>query len=112
MSSAVKVTRKSDLLFQKVFLRSKEMSVPENDYETLIDLHDFKFILAPQWCEKLVEKPEIVVLVTSAPKNFENRRTIRETWGNCSSQTLILFLVGNVELIEDQMKLEEEFQVT
>jgi hypothetical protein len=95
-----------------VFSRSKEMSVPENDFKTLIDLEDFKFILEPQWCEKLVEKPEVVVLVTSAPRNFQNRQTIRETWGNCSSQTLVLFLVGSVELIEEQMKLEEEFQVT
>jgi len=48
----------------------------------------------------------LLVLVTSAPRNVENRRTIRETWGRGFHR--VLFLLGAVESRDAQVALEEE----
>jgi hypothetical protein len=83
----------------------------KTDFGTLIDLKDFKFILKPQQCSELENKPEVVVLIVSGAGYAEPRQTIRDTWGKSSGRMLVFFLLGGVENIEDQKKIDEEFQV-
>jgi hypothetical protein len=84
----------------------------ENDFQTLIDLKEFKFILNPPRCSELKEKPKVVALIVSGASHFENREMIRETWGKAVGKMFVLFLLGAVEKVEDQWKLDEEFQVS
>lgn len=79
-----------------------ELSI--DDESTLIDLKNFKFIRNHNMCNKT--SPLLLIMVHSAPKNFQKRSVIRETWGRESSLVTTLFLVGWSE--EYQMELEEE----
>jgi hypothetical protein len=83
----------------------------ENDFETLIDLKCFKFKLNPPQCSQLREKPKVVAFIVSAAGNFESRQTIRQSWGNAVGKMLVLFLLGGVERVEDQRRIEDEFKV-
>lgn len=78
------------------------------DFNQLIDLHDFEFIKSPLKCEKLVHQPKIVIIVHSAPYNFNKRRVIRETWGEKDHRALLLFLIGDVNSTSLQNKLDNE----
>ena len=75
------------------------------DRTLLIDLKDFRFQLNSFPCNG--SSPLLLlVLVTSAPGNLENRRTIRETWRRGFRH--IIFLIGAVESRAVQAALEEE----
>ena len=76
-----------------------------SDRTTLIDLKDFTFQLNSVPCNGS-SSLMLLVLVTSAPGNVEERRTIRETWGRGFHR--VLFLLGAVESRDAQAALEEE----
>lgn len=84
--------------------------LPKNDFSQLIDLKDFEFLIAPQTCRELSRPPNLVVLVHSAPGNFEKRAVIRETWGSRRNDTRahLLFLIGAVTSTNLQDKIERE----
>ncbi|XP_015183110.1 PREDICTED: beta-1,3-galactosyltransferase 5-like [Polistes dominula] len=78
--------------------------LPSDDKSTLIDVKDFKFIINHDPCNKT--QPLLLLLIHSAPANFPKRNVVRETWGQKSSDIILLFLVGFSE--EYQEELEEE----
>lgn len=86
-------------------------TLPKNDHEKLIDLKNFEYLMNPKSCNDLVKPPVIVVLIHSAPDNFNKRQTIRETWGKFDSRSLLLFLLGNVNSSTLQHKLYLENQI-
>jgi hypothetical protein len=108
---SMKVSRKNEEQLEKDPRLEQLQLLPADDFGTLIDLKDFKFILSPQQCSKGNDEPEAVVLITSSSRNFLARKTVRDTWGKSVSRVLIFFLLGGVENIEDQIKIDEEFQV-
>lgn len=71
-------------------------SIPKNDFSQLIDLTDFQFVVNTMTCRNLTRQPLVVILVHSAPGNFDKRRTIRETWGERDERALLRFFVGRV----------------
>ncbi|XP_043466990.1 beta-1,3-galactosyltransferase 5 [Leptopilina heterotoma] len=86
----------------------KVSELSNGDENTLIDLKNFKFLLNHDMCNKT--QPLLLMMVHSAPKNFDKRNVIRETWGRASSSSsssvTTIFLVGWSE--EYQAELETE----
>ncbi|XP_011181872.2 uncharacterized protein LOC105211890 [Zeugodacus cucurbitae] len=92
---------------------AREYSFPADDFEKLIDLHDFTYLISQEACGRDVQA---LILVHSAPANEEKRRLIRETWGNTEQlppvngvmPLRIIFLVGNVDSEALQLDIERE----
>ncbi|XP_047347602.1 beta-1,3-galactosyltransferase 5-like isoform X1 [Vespa velutina] len=78
--------------------------LPSDDKSTLIDIKDFKFTINHDPCNKT--QPLLLLLIHSAPGNFPKRNIVRETWGQKSSDLILLFFVGLSD--EYQEELEEE----
>ncbi|XP_059225442.1 uncharacterized protein LOC106083981 [Stomoxys calcitrans] len=73
-------------------------ALPEEDFNQLIDLHDFHYIVPQPVCSSDIEA---LILVHSAPRNNEKRQIIRETWASIGhhmveSPLRVLFLLGYV----------------
>lgn len=91
---------------------------PKDDFNTLIDIkNDFEFLInqepCPLWRSLRTNKVSpivlVLVLVQSAPDNFEKRVTIRETWGNITDPAMKLyFLLGSVDSPNLQIKIRME----
>lgn len=86
--------------------------VSKKDFQSLIDLEDFEFLLNHSPCESFKVQPQVVILIHSAPKGFQKRRVIRETWGKIDPRSLMLFLVGTTNSTETQKKIDDEFKVS
>ena len=100
---------KSD--FISVVTQEEQLNeLPVNDFQQLIDLNDFKFKINHQPCSELSYEPSIIILVHSAPDNFQKRKFIRETWGKKDTQMFLMFLVGSVDsnILQEKMDSENE----
>ncbi|XP_072399035.1 beta-1,3-galactosyltransferase 5-like isoform X1 [Diabrotica undecimpunctata] len=84
----------------------KVLHVPENDYNQLIDLN-FNFSMINFICNETIPLL-LLVLVHSAPVNFDKRQTIRETWGEKEENVKVLFMVGSVHSEHTQKMIEAE----
>lgn len=82
--------------------------LPSNDFHTLIDLDKFTFLMNQEACNALTKQPFILILIHSAPKNWQKRNVIRETWGGEDPRARVLFLLGAVTETGLQRKLEQE----
>lgn len=85
--------------------------LPKNDFRKLIDLNNFEYLMNPKTCKDLIKSPQLVILIHSAPDNFQKRQTIRETWGGSQINSLVLFLLGSVNTATLTTKLELENQM-
>ncbi|PSN35141.1 hypothetical protein C0J52_26270 [Blattella germanica] len=85
-------------------LQGEELSA--RDQSTLVDLPDFKFHMNHSPCNEQ-RPPKLLVMVHSAPKNYEKRLQIRNTWGSVLEGTLI-FVLGEVDNEALQSNLEQE----
>lgn len=91
-------------------MKTVQQLLPAEDFNQLIDLHDFQFLMPQPVCNHHIEA---LILVHSAPKNYEKRQVIRETWASIShhrveSPLRVLFLLGAVASQEVQQDLENE----
>ncbi len=82
--------------------------LPSNDFQTLIDLDKFTFLMNQDACNAMTEHPLILILIHSAPSNWRKRNVIRETWGQDDPRARVLFLLGAVNSNSLQHKLEQE----
>ncbi|KAM7355413.1 uncharacterized protein ACRADG_001474 isoform 1-T8 [Cochliomyia hominivorax] len=85
-------------------------ALPAEDFNQLIDLHNFEFLMPQPVCSHHIEA---LILIHSAPKNYEKRQVIRETWGSIThhrpvSPLRVLFLLGAVGTAKVQEDLENE----
>lgn len=80
------------------------------DFNQLIDLSDFRFLINHRNCNEIQVQPTIVVMIVTAPKNFNNRVVVRETWGSKDPRALLIFLIGFVtdESLQKQIKIESD----
>ncbi|KAI5635321.1 galactosyltransferase domain-containing protein [Phthorimaea operculella] len=62
--------------------------------DQLIDLKNFSFKINPQPCENYTQGLLLVVIVSSKPDNYENRKVIRDTWGRSIDSMKVVFLLG------------------
>ncbi|XP_054168232.1 beta-1,3-galactosyltransferase 1-like [Oppia nitens] len=101
-------------------------SLMKDDFKTLIDIKDFKFLMNTNRCSlefpelnnngKLGSDDEIflVIFVHSAPNHFDKREVIRKTWGNEANLKTIrmrlVFLVGMVTDNSVQKNLIKEYE--
>lgn len=86
--------------------------LPPNDLSTLIDLHDFTFLMNQPACDrKTTGQPSTLVLIHSAPRNWNKRNTIRQTWGQKDRRARVLFLLGAVASPKLQQQLVYENSV-
>ncbi|KAL3284434.1 hypothetical protein HHI36_018593 [Cryptolaemus montrouzieri] len=79
----------------------------EIDYRKLIDIN-FTFNILPLVCQKTI--PFLLILIHSAPKNFEKREVIRSTWGRKNFKSQLVFSLGNPEDERVQHRILEEAQ--
>ncbi|XP_037939428.1 lactosylceramide 1,3-N-acetyl-beta-D-glucosaminyltransferase [Teleopsis dalmanni] len=83
--------------------------LPENDLVQLIDLQNFSYLITQPACNANVEA---LILIHSAPLNYEKRAVIRETWASVAkthyTPVRIIFLLGAVEDHALQIDLEME----
>lgn len=88
-------------------------ALPHEDFNQLIDLHDFHYLVPQPVCTSDVEA---LILVHSAPRNHEKRQIIRETWASICRHILdeevaplrVLFLLGAVHNETLQHAIEQE----
>ncbi|KAF2896827.1 hypothetical protein ILUMI_09349 [Ignelater luminosus] len=78
--------------------------LPKLDYSKLMNLNDFQFDIL----NECTSNPLLLVLVHTSPKNFERRKSIRQTWGKHRTNLKIVFILGTVQNSKQQKKLEEE----
>lgn len=81
--------------------------LPSNDETTLIDMHDFRFIINHNPCNKS-NQPLLLMLIHSAPGNFPKRNVVRETWGRQSPDIVVLFFVGSSDRYNNQLIQEDK----
>jgi len=91
-----------------------------NDFTHLIDLHNFYFKLNNFPCRKNnslngdIEDIFVMIIVHSAPTNYQKRKFIRKTWGSRSVisnfQMRLVFLLGSGFSQDDEHKLLQEDQ--
>ncbi|XP_065359389.1 serine/threonine-protein kinase phg2 [Calliphora vicina] len=91
-------------------LTAVSSALPHEDFNQLIDLHNFQFLMPQPVCGNHIEA---LILIHSAPKNYEKRQVIRETWGSISHHTAesplrVLFLLGAVASQQVQEDLQQE----
>lgn len=69
-------------------------SLPKDDFTNLIDLNNFKFSINHKGCNELPKQPLVVILVHSAPDNWQKRNVSKETNSHRKSvyQTLFGYL--------------------
>lgn len=83
-------------------------SLPADDFSTLIDFRNFKFLINQAPCVH-PNTAYFLILIHSAPANDKKRRVIRETWGSVRSPHLrLLFLVGAVKSSKLQHQIDVE----
>jgi hypothetical protein len=92
--------------------KSQLKDILKHDFNKLIDVENFEFILNHPPCDKLEILPKVVILIHSAPGGFQKRQVIRDTWGQRNYNSLLLFLVGAVSSAEDQQRIEDEYDVS
>uniref|UniRef100_A0A1A9ZWJ2 Hexosyltransferase n=1 Tax=Glossina pallidipes TaxID=7398 RepID=A0A1A9ZWJ2_GLOPL len=85
-------------------------ALPAEDFNQLIDLTDFKYLMTQPVCANYIEA---LILVHSAPANHGKRQLIRETWGSVSHVIAhvplrLIFLLGAVENSQLQRTLTSE----
>ncbi|XP_018571854.1 beta-1,3-galactosyltransferase 5-like [Anoplophora glabripennis] len=76
-----------------------------SDYTHLVNIN-FTFNMLPLIC--IGDEEPLLILVHSATNHFNNRKVIRETWGQYDDDIRLLFLVGTANGKDIQEKLEEE----
>lgn len=70
---------------------------PEDVYNHLIDIKNFTFKINANPCDKHNTGLLLMIIISSNPINFDNRRVIRNTWGKNVESTKTVFLVGESE---------------
>lgn len=78
--------------------------LPIDDPSTLIDLKDFEFTMNQDICNRT--RPFLIIVVHSAPGNFQKRNAIRDTWGRQTPFIATIFLLGASDMYEDSLKKE------
>jgi hypothetical protein len=86
--------------------------ISKHDFNKLIDVENFEFLLNHPSCVELQVQPKVVILVHSAPGGFQKRQVIRDTWGQYNPNSLLLFLVGTVNSTEGQQRIKNEYDVS
>lgn len=91
--------------------------LPAEDAHQLIDLHNFKYLIKQPPCSPTdhpnrtltsLPTPHTLILIHSAPLNWNKRNVIRETWGREDPRARLYFLLGAVKTRHLQHKLEKE----
>ncbi|RWS15674.1 Beta-1:3-galactosyltransferase 1-like protein [Dinothrombium tinctorium] len=92
-------------------------ALPANDYRSLLNLKDFRFVLNNNRCNKSAnggfdDSVFLIIFIHSAPNNFKKRLAIRETWGNESNfvndKIRVIFTLGIVFDPSVQQSIERE----
>ncbi|KAF5273266.1 hypothetical protein FQR65_LT04688 [Abscondita terminalis] len=78
--------------------------LPKFDYSTLMNLTRFRFTIL----NNCTSKPILLVLVHSAPGNYDRRKSVRDTWGAKRPHVAIFFMLGGVTTVKAQLELQEE----
>ncbi|CAG9761681.1 unnamed protein product [Ceutorhynchus assimilis] len=80
--------------------------LPGNDYGLLVN-NSFNFSILNLGCS---EQTFLLVLIHSAPGNFQKRNVIRSTWGNRTKKIKIFYVMGKA-LLDIQNKILHENQI-
>lgn len=83
--------------------------LPSEDYQQLIDLKNFSFIIFNQPCNGSAFL--LLVLVHSRFDNFAKRMIIRETWGRSGKDLKVLFVIAFNDNEDVKETLQEENMV-
>lgn len=86
-----------------------EKSMAERDFVRLVDLNKFSF-LSLRSCSNN-ETVDLVIIVSSAPNNKEQRMALRETWGAKRDGVKMFFMIGEVQNQKLQEDLDREFNI-
>ncbi|KAJ8707482.1 hypothetical protein PYW08_010734 [Mythimna loreyi] len=68
-----------------------------DNYTQLIDIQNFTFKMNPQPCKDYTADLLLVIIISSSLSNQENRMVIRNTWGQNTDSTKVVFLIGETE---------------
>lgn len=89
----------------------------KNDANTLIDLDNFEYLIEKSACDDdninnisnpNTESSIVLILIHSAPGNWQKRNVIRETWGQHDPRARRYFLLGAVNSTSLQSQLNQE----
>lgn len=88
------------------FTQLAQEVVSNDKKSTLIDLDNFEYIIERNTCHK--RKPTLLVMIVSAPSHFVRRKVLRDTWAKNTKDVAIIFLLGNSEKYNNEIKKENE----
>uniref|UniRef100_A0A2A4JLU4 Hexosyltransferase n=2 Tax=Heliothis virescens TaxID=7102 RepID=A0A2A4JLU4_HELVI len=80
----------------------------EDNYNQLIDVNEFNFIINPQPCKNYPSGLLLMIIISSNPNNHENRMVIRNTWGRNHDSTKVVFLIGEPENVTVSSQVKNE----
>lgn len=86
-------------------------SLPPGDFTKLVNLNNFRFVFGrPCNDNNNNDTLDLIVIVSSAPKNKDKRAALRETWGRKRERVKMVFMVGEVKTQQQQDELDLEFR--
>lgn len=112
LSINTKLQTENDVINESLPVRNESCSrCFKNDFDILLNQNDH--------CSETM-KIDILILISSSPGDFNERRAIRETWGsNCNNENSsmkLLFVIGNTRNIPDKIRqsptIPDEYNVT
>lgn len=74
----------------------------------MFDVPKFKYLISKPECDRNSSAPYFVTLVHSSPTQFERRAACRDTWAHSDSRTRTYFLMGMVQSLSLQKRINEE----
>lgn len=110
-TSQLSILEVNESVFSTVSPDVQTEKLPKSDVSQLIDLVNFNYLIEHRACKELKQKPTVVMMVHSAPNNFNKRKVIRETWARKDPRSLLIFLLGSVNSSHLQTKIELENKV-
>ncbi|KAK9728403.1 Galactosyltransferase [Popillia japonica] len=83
-------------------------TLPMGDYSRLIDLEEFYFQMMDNVCND--SSLFLLILVHSAPGNFQKRKIIRDTWGQPREGLKVIFMLGETsdEILAERLEKEND----
>lgn len=88
-------------------------AIIRDDEHILINLNDFDYLLNQPACEiattpTTLHEQFVLLLIHSAPRNWQKRNVIRDTWGQHDPRARIFFILGAVNSSSVQNRLRQE----
>lgn len=92
---------------KRFYILEKKNERDVNPYG-MFDVPEFKYLISKPKCIRNSSSLHFITLVHSSPKLFRRRAACRDTWAHSDPRTKTYFLMGKVQSLSLQEKINEE----